>query len=75
MSSISLTPLTIQRNVYLSSSLFLMVEPSGSLKDADCIKKHLEVLHFAYKDEEIKLMTHRKLKLKKCVYCAIWGLI
>lgn len=52
-----------------------MVEPSGSLKDADCIKKHLEVLHFAYKDEEIKLMTHRKLKLKKCVYCAIWGLI
>lgn len=38
MSSVSLTPLTIQRNVYLSSSLFLMVEPAGSLKDADCMK-------------------------------------
>lgn len=38
MSSVSLTPLTIQRNVYLSSTLFLIVEPAGFLKDADYIK-------------------------------------
>lgn len=67
MSSISLTPLTIQRNVYLNSSLLLMEQAHSKMLTA---LKYSKVLHFAYEDEGIKLMTHGKLKLKKmCLLC------